>query len=259
MVAFLFPAFLMQTPAPPPLEYAGKPILIPAPCTEDDMNALGLECSETRPCPLYLELAAVETSGSRVFLAGNIHTADTTLYSILLVSEDNGKTWTEPVARMRSGGLDQIQFLDLETGWIAGHTLGAVPRDPFLLVTTDGGKTWRKRSVYPESRPGLIEAFWFESRTRGFMLLDRVQTGGEGARYEMYETMTGGESWSLREVSREPIKARRPASADPDGRLWRIQVDARTKAYRIEKRTSSGWQVAAEFKVEVGACSVPAH
>jgi len=236
------------------MEYQGKPVRLPAPCTEEDMQALGLDCSESRPCPLYLELASIESSGSRVFLAGNIHTSDTTVYSVFLASEDGGKTWTEPAPRMRSAGLDQIQFLDLECGWVAGHTLGAVPRDPFLLVTTDGGKTWRKRNVYPESRPGVIEAFWFESRTRGYMLLDRVQTGGEGARYEMYETMTGGESWSLSEVSREPIKARRPAQPDPEGRLWRIQVDAKTKAYRIEKRGASGWQIAAEFLVETGVC-----
>lgn len=242
-----------QVSTPPRLENQGKPIRVPATCSEEDTQALGLECTEIRPCPLYLELVAVESAGTRLFVSGNLHTTDTTLASILLATEDGGKTWFEPVPRIRGAGLDQIQFYDLETGWIAGHTLTTPPRDPFLLVTTDGGKSWRKRTIYPESRPGLIEAFWFESRTRGVMLLDRIQTGGEGGRYEMYETMTGGDTWSLREVSREPLRVRRPAG-EPESRLWRIQTDARTKSFRIEKRTTDGWKEVASFLVEVGAC-----
>ena len=45
--------------------------------------------------------------------------------AILLASDDGGKTWTEPVPRLRAAALDQIQFIDLQTGWISGQNLSA--------------------------------------------------------------------------------------------------------------------------------------
>src|ERR1700689_4514966 len=89
-----------------PLENSGKPMRVGYECTAADTQAAGLGCSEEDPCPVYLELSNVEAVGSKVFLTGNLHTPMATLYSILLASEDDGNTWTEPHARMRSSGLD---------------------------------------------------------------------------------------------------------------------------------------------------------
>jgi hypothetical protein len=44
----------------------------------------GLTCSEQDPLSVYLELATVESTGIRIFTAGNIHTANATLSTILL-------------------------------------------------------------------------------------------------------------------------------------------------------------------------------
>src|ERR1039457_3314095 len=68
--------------APLVLENTGKPMLVPFRCTEEDIRSAGLTCSEQDPCPVYLELAAVESTGLRIFASGNIHTANTTLYTI---------------------------------------------------------------------------------------------------------------------------------------------------------------------------------
>ena len=87
---------------------SGKPMRISAECKQDDLQSLGLSCSEDEPCPAYLELNAVEAVGSRIFLAGNIHTATVTLSSILLASADDGKTWMEPYERVRFAALEQI-------------------------------------------------------------------------------------------------------------------------------------------------------
>jgi hypothetical protein len=79
---------------------------------------------------------------------------------------------------MRSSGLDQIQFFDFENGWISGANLQSAPRDPFLLITTDGGKSWRPRPIFEESRVASIERFWFESRKLGTLLIDaRLDNG----------------------------------------------------------------------------------
>ena len=148
------------------------------------MQAHGMSCSEEKPCPIYAELAAVQPLGHRIFITGNVHDGDSTLYSLLLASEDEGRTWTEPVDRMKGAGLDHIQFFDFEAGWISGQSLGAFPRDPFFLMTTDGGKTWRKRLVFNETRIAAVDRFWFESRTAGSMIIDRMQGAETGARYK---------------------------------------------------------------------------
>src|SRR5271165_1888238 len=106
----------LTPPQPPPasktgLVNSGAPIRIPFQCTNDDMEWAGMSCTEEEPCPVYVELAAVEPVGSRISLAGNIHSSSNTLYSLLLSSEDAGKTWTEPYDRMRGTVLDRIQFI----------------------------------------------------------------------------------------------------------------------------------------------------
>ncbi len=173
--------------------------------------------------------------------------------SILFASVDGGKTWVEPHERIRNAGLDQIQFFDFEVGWISGQTLLGTPKDPFLLITSDGGKTWRARPVFEESRAGMIEQFAFDSRTSGALVIDRVQAGESGARYELYESMTGGESWTIRQAGASPIRLKRlrPAAANTD---WRLRADGGSKTYRVERQESGKWVTMATFPVRVGEC-----
>src|SRR5262249_52240739 len=133
-------------------------------CPPEDVDGFGLSCSAEDPCAVFLELSAVEAAGAKIFVAGNLHTRSTTLYSVLLASEDGGKTWTEPFKRIRAGALEQIQFIDFANGWVSGQLIEPLPRDPFLLITTDGGKSWRQRPLFEESRFGSISQFWFESK-----------------------------------------------------------------------------------------------
>jgi hypothetical protein len=232
-----------------PIEYNGKPLRLPFECTEADTEAAGLSCSEEHPCPVYLELAGVEAAGNKVFLAGNLHTPNTTLYSILLASDDSGKTWSEPMPRLRSSGLDQIQFFDFENGWISGANLQGAPRDPFLLITTDGGKTWRQRPIFEESRVAAIERFWFESREIGTLLIDARL---DNDRHELYETRTGGESWAARQSSVKPIPF--PHNFDASAAAWRLREDAATHSNVIEKSLGDHWHTMASFLVDAGAC-----
>jgi hypothetical protein len=230
-----------------PIENNGKPMRIPFECTEADSEAGGLNCSDEHPCPVYLELANVEAVGDKVFVAGNLHTPDATLYSILLASDDSGKTWTEPAPRMRSSGLDQIQFFDFENGWISGANLQSAPRDPFLLITTDGGKSWRPRPIFEESRVASIERFWFESRKLGTLLIDARL---DNQRHELYETRTGGESWEMRQSSADAVRF--PHTFDPAA--WRLRADAATHSNVVEKSLGDRWRAMASFLVDEGAC-----
>ena len=238
------------------LENSGKPIKIPFACSEEDITANGMTCTIEEPCAVYLELAAVYGLNSRIYLAGNLHNGASTMYSVLLVSDDNGKTFVEAFDRVRNGGFDHIQFFDDNTGWISGALLLALPRDPFLLLTTDGGKNWRKRMVSEDTKLGTIDQFSFQSKTAGVLLLDRGQGAEGGSRYEKYETMTGGDTWMVREVSPRPIavKAATPPAAD-----WRLQVDPKLKAHVVERRVGERWQRAAAFQVQVGECKPAAN
>ena len=196
-------------PAPPVLENSGKPMLLPFRCTEDDVQWAGLSCSADEPCPVYLELAAVESGvppgPGRIFAAGNIHSSAVTLYSVLLASEDAGHTWREAHERIRGASLDRIQFLDAELGWTSGQALSPLPQDPFLLLTSDGGKTWRQRVIFSESRVGSIQQFHFSAKDSGSLIIDRGP-GSEGGRYELYESPDAGESWTIRETSDRPLQ-----------------------------------------------------
>ena len=113
-------------------------------CPAEDIDSFGLSCSPEEPCAVFLELSAVESTGDKLFVAGNLHTERTTLYGVVLSSDDGGKTWTEPVMRLRAAALEQIQFVDATTGWISGQTIEPLPRDPFMLLTTDA------RSKHPQ-------------------------------------------------------------------------------------------------------------
>jgi len=238
----------------PALQNSGKPMLVDFHCAEDDIRLAGLSCTVEDPCPVFLELDAVEAVGNRIFLAGNIHTATTTLYSMLLASEDGGKTWHEPHERIRAAGLDRIQFIDFETGWISGGLLHPLPHDPFFLVTSNGGQTWQSQQVFGEPQFGSILQFSFSSRTNGSMMVDRGR-GGDSGRYALYETPNGGDTWMLRQTNERLIPLKR-VSGSPNAD-WRLRADAGSKAYRIERRAGDGWRNIGSFLVSLGGCRPP--
>jgi photosystem II stability/assembly factor-like uncharacterized protein len=241
--------------ASPVLENSGKPMVLPFRCTEDDVQWAGMTCSADEPCPVYLELAAVESgvpSGSgRIFAAGNIHSSAVTLYSVLLASEDAGHTWREAYERIRGASLDHIQFFDAELGWISGQALSPLPQDPFLLLTSDGGKKWRQRVIFSESRVGSIQQFHFGAKDSGSLIVDRGP-GAEGGRYELYESPDAGETWTIRETSDRPFQLK-PSPVAPTSE-WRARADGPTQSFHLERRQGELWVPVAAFAVKLGAC-----
>lgn len=215
-------------------------------CSAEDAEAVGLDCSEDRPCPVYLELVAADGFGSSVFVSGNLHTSDTTIYGLLLASTDAGKTWTEPVKRIRASALGQVQFIDQQHGWVAGMLLDPLPRSPFLLSTVNGGEMWHRTPL--SSDFGSIEQFWFDSDARGEAVVDRSQ--GKNKKYDLLTSSDGGESWSLKSSSEQEIRL--PEARPPDQANWRATADK--DEYRIERRTSNGWETLAKFPIHAGEC-----
>jgi hypothetical protein len=247
LLVLLLAAVLVDAQAP--LQNGGKPMRVPYECTAAETQAAGLGCTEEDPCPVYLELAGIEAVGNKIFVPGNLHASNATLASILLASEDSGSTWTEPYPRVRFSGLDQVQFVDFQNGWISGANLQAAPRDPFFLITTDGGKTWRERPLFEESRVAAVERFWFDSPENGSLVIDARLDNGK---HELYETRTGGESWAMQQATTGPIRIAHGRNPGDSG--WRIQVNAATHSFDIEKSESNHWQKVASFLVSIATC-----
>jgi len=238
----------------PVLENNGKPIVVPFQCSLEDVQWAGLSCSEDDPCPMFLELASLHTEGMRILVAGNVHSSAVTLASVLLGSEDGGRTWREVHPHIRGAALDRVQFLDAENGWASGESISPLPQDPFVLVTSDGGKNWRQRPIFGESREsrfGSVQQFGFTAKDSGSLIVDRGQ-GADGDRYELYESPDGGDSWTVSETSSKPLKLKRPPPAPPTD--WRLRADGPTQAFRIEHRVGERWVSVAAFAVKLAGC-----
>jgi hypothetical protein len=240
----LLAAIATSLSAQTPLENSGKPMRVLYECTAEDTQAAGLGCSEEDPCPVYLELANVEAIGGKIFVTGNLHTPMATLYSILLASDDGGNTWTEPHARMRASGLDQIQFVDSQNGWISGANLQGAPRDPFLLITKDGGRTWSVHPIFDDTRVAAIVSFRFDGPINGMLTIDARLDGGK---FEEYRTSNGGETWEVPKTAGDGVFQEKPPA-------WRVRTDAATHSYVIEKSENSRWQKVASFLVNIASC-----
>ena len=229
---------------------AQSPTRVAYTCTPEDIDSFGLACSAEEPCPVFLELSSVDAAGATLVVAGDLHTERTTLYGILLQSDDGGKSWTEPFKRLRAAALEQVQMLDFAYGWVGGEIIEPLPKDPFLLLTTDGGKTWRQQPLFEDSRFASLAQFWFDSRTSGKLVLDHPQ-GGAG-KHEIYETNTGGENWEINQVTDKPVNLKGPRPRE--AATWRVRAEASSKTYRLERRGSSSWELVASFLIHVTDC-----
>jgi hypothetical protein len=248
--AFFFFVSVVQLWCAEPVRNTGQPMTVPFHCSDDDIAQAGLTCSEDAPCPVYLDLTSVAALGAKIFLTGNLHAEPATLYSVLMESDDAGETWTEPLARIRGAGLDLIQFPDFEHGWISGEMLQPLARDPFFLRTSDGAKSWRQQPIFEDGTAGSIQSFWFQGATSGSLVLDKGTNGS--ARYQLFESPTGGDTWTIRESSEKPIRIR---SMPPAGTgTWRVRADAKSHAFLIEKADGEHWKPLASFLISAGAC-----
>jgi len=248
------PPTVPQAPAEPPVMLnTGKPMVLPFQCTVEDVGSAGFSCSEDAPCPVYLELGAATSGGNRLYVAGNIHSDAVTLYSVLLGSDDAGHSWREIHTRIRAAGLDHLQFVDADTGWAGGQQLFPLPQDPFVLLTTDGGKTWRQAPVFGENSDyhfGSIQEMFFSSRTTGSLIVDR-SSGGDPGPFALYDSADGGAAWTVKEQTVKPLHLKGAPPADAD---WRVRVDAGTKAFLVERRQGERWAPQASFAVNIGFC-----
>lgn len=256
VIAISMFAFCQTAPPVPVIRNTGEPMKVPFACDEDELQSVGLLCTEDEPCAVYLELAGVAIAGKKIFVIGNLHSSSATLSSILLSSDDSGATWKEPAARVRGTALEQVEFYDLDHGWTAGESQYPLPRDPFFLVTTDGGASWRRRPVTEDGGPGSLYKFWFDSAQHGELIVDAGKRAASG-RYFSYESETGGDSWMIRGTTDQLPKMKHAPAVfgNPD---FRVRAAENGKAWLVERRNGEKWETAASFLIEVAGCKLKA-
>jgi hypothetical protein len=223
------------------------PVHVDYTCTQEDMDSFGLTCSEDQPCAVFFEVSAVDSFGSHIFVAGDIHTATTTMFGVLLSTDDGGATWTEAISRPRSTAFEQFQIIDSHA-WLSGQRVEPLPKDPFLMLTTDGGKSWRERPLFEETRFGAIAEFWFDSPESGELVFD--DSVGKATNQELYGTKTGGESWEIKQKSTRPLHL---ASARPNA-TWKISAPTGSTTYLIDHIVNGQKQTVARFLIHIGDC-----
>ncbi len=233
------------------IDAAASDYKLPFACKEDDLLFAGMSCSERDPCPIYIDLGSAASAGTQVFIAGSIHSAQTTLFSLLLVSDDSGATWREPIERVRGEELGQLQFISSEIGWVSGQRVVPLPGDPFLAITRDRGKTWVRKTLLPEGSAGFIPEFRFISAQDGKLIIDRGVNHGDESRYQLFETLNGGENWMVKESSSVPIKNPPVAAQDP---AWRVRAETGGKLIVLEHLTAEKWTAEARFVIQIAEC-----
>ena len=226
---------------------AQAPIRIPYECTPQDVDAFGLNCSDEEPCQIFLELTAAESIGGRLMMVGNLHTRTVTMFSLLLASDDGGSTWAEPTPRIHNAALDLIQFFDGQNGWASGESIDPLARNAFMLVTHDGGRIWRQRPLFDDTKYGTIAQFHFTSPSAGELVLDASQ--GKATRQERYETQTGGESWELKEKGTARLRLNNTHVSD-----LHLAADAKAGTYKLERGTGKAAQPIASFVIHTADC-----
>lgn len=69
---------------------------------------------------------------------------------IILLSDDDGKTWRQSVNVPTSVTLTDVYFVDEKTGWAVGHS-------GVILFTTTGGETWQLQQTGIQIAQSMIE------------------------------------------------------------------------------------------------------
>jgi photosystem II stability/assembly factor-like uncharacterized protein len=151
---------------------------------------------------------------------------------------------------MRNASLEQIEFWDAQTGWISGESINPLPRNPFLLLTSDGGRTWRPKLIVDDEKFGTIAQFHFSSISSGEVVID--SSTKKAVHQELYGTQTGGESWELKEVGNKTFRLN--GARTPNASGLRVRADAARGAFVLERGSGKNWETVASFPIHVADC-----
>lgn len=129
--------------------------------------------------------------------------ADKGLQQFLLHTRDGGKSWQKIGPLPITGRIEQVQFLDEQTGWITSETVTREKGAPlpehtgYLYMTHDGGRSWQRQSLDTALAGIKANAYLdltFFNKREGYVYAE-YGLSGVNLQYYLYVTHDGGQSW----------------------------------------------------------------
>jgi photosystem II stability/assembly factor-like uncharacterized protein len=119
-----------------------------------------------------------------------------------VIRKDQGD-WTEVSPKKETGYRFSVaEFADVRTGWLSSSKEGAT--NITILRTSDGGKSWRATNITP-TEPGdvpTVKTINFVDDTHGWLAVSYGTAMGS-EQVEIYQTINGGDTWTLVASSRQ--------------------------------------------------------
>jgi len=137
-------------------------------------------------------------------------------------TSDGGKSWQRVGPALENSTIATIFFLDTKTGWAAGAWTTESAGDPFVLRTTDGGKTWAQTMVPVEPRltPLFVPtSLVFATRKIGILRMSGCSAEDEQS---VWVTRNGGKSWAFSCGQKDETGPCNALSITKDGTLWKL-------------------------------------
>ncbi len=122
----------------------------------------------------------------------------------LMVSHDEGKTWTSESMMKDCSMLFDIKMLNTSTGFACASSDADVEKsNALILKTTDGAKTWKK--VYQSNRP--FETTWkasFPTDKVGYVTIQFYNPDENIKQQRVAKTTDGGNTWQEINLVEDP-------------------------------------------------------
>jgi len=222
---------------------------------------------------VYLSVSIYGFDKNLAFLLGSLKTPAVSIRSLLLRSEDGGRSWMEVMEPVTGSDVIRLFFLSKQTGWALLGETSEGPGQLYIYKTKDSGKSWKKVSRIPKRHyTGWPKGFGFidERNGRMEMLYDgAAPTDG----FAVMSTSDGGITWqetrslsldeyrdNYEEESEEPstdyVTAR-------DGSQWKLQEQPNRQISVLRRRHSGGeWDTVStlpsHFRYSDGRVILPA-
>jgi photosystem II stability/assembly factor-like uncharacterized protein len=131
----------------------------------------------------------------------------------LLATVDAGRRWTNisPPTLRGSGRVVDGMLLSSRTDlWVGVSNNSAGPTEAELFNSTDGGRTWSDRGVFPHGGGSVWP--YFISPSRGWLMVDNGAAAGSDW-VTIYRTTSAGRHWAL--IARTPFPGVPDTSGTP--------------------------------------------
>ncbi|OJA57641.1 WD40/YVTN/BNR-like repeat-containing protein [Burkholderia ubonensis] len=155
--------------------------------------------------PTRMMLTDATRAGRRVVAVGE--------HGVILLSDDDGRTWRQSRRVPVSATLSAITFADAQHGWAVGQW-------GVILATADGGETWEKQRVDTSVDQPLFSVIFTNAR-------DGIAVGLWSL---MLQTHDGGRTWTRTTLPKPP------GGGKADRNLYHVFDDRQGALYIVSEQ-----------------------